>query len=154
MSAETKDPFHEWAMLAIGELALRDQECAKEVAAKLRAISAQAPSAPVALDERAAFETYFCGTLSCDGSESQELIDACRASALDAWTVATRRAVLYVKAEAQPLGYVTADAIKALKALPEAFATFKGVMVRNKPVNSCKFPIYAAAPTPPTTGEA
>lgn len=41
--------------------------------------------------ERAAFGNYFCMTLSCNGSESQELIDACRAAAEDAWMERARR---------------------------------------------------------------
>jgi hypothetical protein len=42
--------------------------------------------------ESAAFENYFCMTLSCNGSESQELIDACHAAAHDAWMERARRA--------------------------------------------------------------
>lgn len=54
-------------------------------------------------DERAdtqhAFETYFCMTLSDEGTESTELYEACKATASDAWHEATRRAI----AAAQPV---------------------------------------------------
>ena len=42
--------------------------------------------------ERKAFGDYFCMTLSCDGSESEELINACRMAAEDAWMERARRA--------------------------------------------------------------
>jgi hypothetical protein len=40
------------------------------------------------------FENYFCMTLSCDGSEERQLIDACRAAAHDAWMERARRAAI------------------------------------------------------------
>lgn len=83
-----------------------------EIIRRIRAALASPVGADVASDERALFETYFCMTLSCDDSESQELIDAARSAAHDAWmhraalTVAPAQPVL---TQQEPVGEVITD---------------------------------------------
>lgn len=68
----------------------RYEKLAQELAAAKAAQPVQQP-APVAAD-LAAFNAYFCNTLSCDGVETEQQVEDCRVAAYDAWCEATRRA--------------------------------------------------------------
>jgi len=66
------------------------QEFVKAYNASIHVQPVQQP-APVAAD-LAAFNAYFCNTLSCDGVETEQQVEDCRVAAYDAWCEATRRA--------------------------------------------------------------
>lgn len=91
------DAYHGLVKLLAAEREKYLQACGKLFHASLAAPASAQPDRGAAQGdttdaERKAFGDYFCMTLSCDESESEELIDACRMAAEDAWMERARRA--------------------------------------------------------------
>ncbi|OEZ91527.1 hypothetical protein [Duganella phyllosphaerae] len=127
------------------------QEFVKAYNASIPAQPVQQPAAVAA--DLAAFNAYFCNTLSCDGVETEQQVEDCRVAAYDAWCEATRRADARAALAApgaapvagqEPFGYMTKSSIASISSMPSDFATFRNVMVRNTPVKSCSTGIYLA----------